>query len=319
MLSARELDLERNPGATGFVNQRIIFTHGIGVAMVPVNEVASEGQPRLFIRNLPPVSSRRRPRDHRAADLLRRAADATTSSPAPGRPSSTTRPATATPPARRRDGDALDRHDRHPARHDPHAAAVRAPLPRPRPAHQRPGHRPTASSCSTARSRDRLPRIAPFLRYDKDPYLVIDGDGRLVVRPGRLHDDATASRTPSLRPARRSRRRASAAALQLHPQQRQGRVDAYDGTMTLLRRRPGRPDHPRLAGRLPDPVPAAGELPADLAAAPPRPGGAVQRPDADVRPLPRHEPARRSSRATTCGRSRRPERASRACRPRPTT
>ena len=57
MLSAREMDLDRNPGATGWVNQRVTFTHGIGVAMVPVNEVSNEGQPRLFIRNLPPVSS----------------------------------------------------------------------------------------------------------------------------------------------------------------------------------------------------------------------------------------------------------------------
>mgnify|MGYP006161112241 CR=1 FL=1 len=57
MLSARELDLSQNPRAAGFVNQRIVFTHGIGAAMVPVNEVANEGQPRLFIRNLPPVSS----------------------------------------------------------------------------------------------------------------------------------------------------------------------------------------------------------------------------------------------------------------------
>jgi uncharacterized membrane protein (UPF0182 family) len=57
MLSARELDLTQNPRATGFVNQRVVYTHGVGVAMVPVNEVANEGQPRLFIRNLPPISS----------------------------------------------------------------------------------------------------------------------------------------------------------------------------------------------------------------------------------------------------------------------
>ena len=57
MLSGRELALEQNPQATGWVNQRIIYTHGIGAAMVPVNEVGSEGQPRLFIGNLPPVSS----------------------------------------------------------------------------------------------------------------------------------------------------------------------------------------------------------------------------------------------------------------------
>jgi uncharacterized membrane protein (UPF0182 family) len=57
MLSGRELDLAKNPNATGWVNQRVIFTHGIGLAMVPVNEVASQGQPRLLISNLPPTST----------------------------------------------------------------------------------------------------------------------------------------------------------------------------------------------------------------------------------------------------------------------
>ncbi len=57
MLSGRELAIEKNPQASSWVNQRIIYTHGIGVAMVPVNEVTQEGQPRLWIRDLPPVSS----------------------------------------------------------------------------------------------------------------------------------------------------------------------------------------------------------------------------------------------------------------------
>jgi len=57
MLSGRELDLALNDQATGWVNQRIIYTHGIGAVMVPVNEVGSDGQPDLFIKNLPPVSS----------------------------------------------------------------------------------------------------------------------------------------------------------------------------------------------------------------------------------------------------------------------
>ena len=57
MLSGRELALEQNPSATGWVNQRIVYTHGIGVAMVPVNEAGSQGQPNLLIGNLPPVST----------------------------------------------------------------------------------------------------------------------------------------------------------------------------------------------------------------------------------------------------------------------
>ena len=56
MLSGRELAIERNTQATGWVNQRVIYTHGIGMAMVPVNEVTPEGQPRLWIKDLPPVS-----------------------------------------------------------------------------------------------------------------------------------------------------------------------------------------------------------------------------------------------------------------------
>ncbi len=57
MLSGRELALEQNPQATGWVNQRIVYTHGIGAAMVPVNEAGSQGQPNLFIGNLPPTST----------------------------------------------------------------------------------------------------------------------------------------------------------------------------------------------------------------------------------------------------------------------
>jgi uncharacterized membrane protein (UPF0182 family) len=56
MLSARELDLAANPTAVGWVNQRIIYTHGIGLVMVPVNEVTPEGQPVLFVKDLPPAS-----------------------------------------------------------------------------------------------------------------------------------------------------------------------------------------------------------------------------------------------------------------------
>ena len=57
MLSARELAPERNPQGGSWVNQRIVFTHGFGIAMVPVNEVDSQGLPKLIIRDLPPVAS----------------------------------------------------------------------------------------------------------------------------------------------------------------------------------------------------------------------------------------------------------------------
>jgi hypothetical protein len=55
MLSARELDVS-GLTAGSWVNERLTFTHGVGLTMAPVNEVTNEGQPRLLIRNLPPAS-----------------------------------------------------------------------------------------------------------------------------------------------------------------------------------------------------------------------------------------------------------------------
>jgi uncharacterized protein len=55
-LSARELNTSSLPTRT-FINERLTFTHGMGVTMAPVNQVTSEGLPVLFIKDLPPTSS----------------------------------------------------------------------------------------------------------------------------------------------------------------------------------------------------------------------------------------------------------------------
>lgn len=58
MLSPRELSHESLPRqAQTWVNERITYTHGYGVALGPVNEVTPEGLPRLFIQDLPPRGS----------------------------------------------------------------------------------------------------------------------------------------------------------------------------------------------------------------------------------------------------------------------
>ncbi len=53
MLSARELLTANLPNRT-WVNEKLIYTHGYGVALGPVNQVTSEGLPELFIQDLPP-------------------------------------------------------------------------------------------------------------------------------------------------------------------------------------------------------------------------------------------------------------------------
>ena len=55
-LAARELNPQSLPTRT-FINERLTFTHGMGVTMAPVNQVTSEGLPVLFIKDLPPVST----------------------------------------------------------------------------------------------------------------------------------------------------------------------------------------------------------------------------------------------------------------------
>lgn len=58
MLSPRELDQEQLPEqARTWINQRLKYTHGYGLAMSPVNEVTGEGLPQLFIKDIPPVTS----------------------------------------------------------------------------------------------------------------------------------------------------------------------------------------------------------------------------------------------------------------------
>lgn len=56
MLSVRELNTESLPSRT-WINERLTFTHGYGLTLGPVNEVTPEGLPVLFIKNLPPESS----------------------------------------------------------------------------------------------------------------------------------------------------------------------------------------------------------------------------------------------------------------------
>jgi uncharacterized membrane protein (UPF0182 family) len=180
MLSARELDLAGNPDATGFVNQRIIFTHGVGVAMVPVNEVASEGQPRLFIRNLPPISSGGAPEitepriyfgERSSEYVVVRAKQAEFDYPrgeaGPG---------------------AVDIGGFETRWSGTTGIPIGSTFSRLLFAWRFGSLDLLISDQITADSQllfhrsihDRVPQIAPFLRYDKDPYVVINGAGRLM-------------------------------------------------------------------------------------------------------------------------------------------
>ena len=56
MLSARELSAEKLAvEAQTWVNRKLQFTHGYGIALSPVNEVTAEGLPVLLVKDIPPV------------------------------------------------------------------------------------------------------------------------------------------------------------------------------------------------------------------------------------------------------------------------
>ena len=254
MLSARELALEQNPLAIGFVNERIIYTHGIGAAMVPVNEVANEGQPRLFIRNLPPVSSDgapeitqpriyfgERPTDYVITGARQAEFDFPTGEGEGGAdPGTETRWTGGTGI---HIGSTLMRllfaahfGDLDLLISDQVTAESQLLM-----------HRSIA---------DRIPRIAPFLRYDKDPYLVIDAGGRLMY----VQDAYTMSdRFPHAQgfdPRGFENTGLGDDPFNYMRNSVKVTMDAYDGTMTFYVADPSGSAHPSLVGRLPVAVPA---------------------------------------------------------------
>jgi len=58
MLSARELNFDNFPQqGRSWVNEHFQYTHGYGLTMSPVNMVTEEGLPELFIQDIPPQSN----------------------------------------------------------------------------------------------------------------------------------------------------------------------------------------------------------------------------------------------------------------------
>lgn len=57
MLSARELSYQHLPSRI-WINEHLTYTHGYGVVFGPVNQVTPEGLPEFFIKDIPPISSK---------------------------------------------------------------------------------------------------------------------------------------------------------------------------------------------------------------------------------------------------------------------
>ncbi len=58
MLATRELNVEKLPESSrNWINEKLIYTHGFGITMNPVNGFTSEGLPNLYLSNMPVQST----------------------------------------------------------------------------------------------------------------------------------------------------------------------------------------------------------------------------------------------------------------------
>lgn len=58
LISARELNTGKLADqAKTWVNEHLVYTHGFGIVMSPVNEASAQGQPTFVVQNIPPVAT----------------------------------------------------------------------------------------------------------------------------------------------------------------------------------------------------------------------------------------------------------------------
>jgi hypothetical protein len=239
MLAARELDLGRLP-ARGWVNEHLVYTHGFGLVMSPVNRISEEGMPELWIRDIPPQSppglAVTQPRIY-FGELTNQYIVVGT---------------------RVQELDYPRGDENVYATYRGRGGIRLSWLARLAFAYRFADLKLAISSDISPRSRllfgrnilARVQRIAPFLRYDRDPYIVV-ADGRLVW----IIDAYTFSSSyPYSSPVR--------AGLNYIRNSVKVIVDAYDGTVDFYLVDPREPVARTLAGIFP-------ELFKPLAAAPP--------------------------------------------------
>ncbi len=244
MLSARELATGRLPAqARTWINEHLVYTHGHGLVMSPVNRISEEGMPEFFIKDIPPEAiaglSIRRPEIY-YGEL-------------------TTNYVAVNTNVRELDYPRGD--DNVYTRYQGRGGIRLRYLPRLALAYRFGDGRLLLSRDIGSDSRllfarqisTRLTRIAPFLRYDRDPYLVL-ADGRLVW----IVDAFTVTdRYPyATRYGDINYMRNSVKAV----------VDAYDGRVTFYTMTPDEPIIRTLTAIFPELFRPVSQMPASIAA-----------------------------------------------------
>ena len=179
MLSGRELDATQlaqlTKGDQSWVNQHITYTHGYGLVMTPVNEVQPGGQPALMIKDFPPASTPGAPTITEPRIYF-------------GTQSSNYVIVNAASKEFDYPSAACQGCDQYTTWAGQNGIKLDTPLAKLLFAARFGDLNMLISSQVTGSSQllfnrsiqERTQTIAPFLRYDKDPYLVVTSAGRLV-------------------------------------------------------------------------------------------------------------------------------------------
>jgi hypothetical protein len=173
MIGTRELNVEKLPEASrNWINEKLIYTHGYGITMNPVNEFTPEGLPNLYLSNMPvqstvPGLNITRPQIYYGeltdADVYVKTRQQEFDYPQGQSNSLTSYDGTGGIPIGaflRRIAIAIDRDDlgKLPFSDDVNASSL---------------------LLMRRNVRARVATLAPFLNFDHDPYMVVGSDGRL--------------------------------------------------------------------------------------------------------------------------------------------
>jgi len=219
MLATRELNVEKLPESSrNWINEKLIYTHGYGVTMNPVNGFTPEGMPALILSNMPvqstiPSLKVTRPEVY-FGELTNTDVYVKTRQKEFNYPQGETNSLTSYEGNGgillggffRRLIIALDRGD-----------LAKLPF----------SDDVTAESRLLMRRniRDRVAALAPFLTFDEDPYVIVGDDGRLSW----MMDGYTTSESfPYARHFRMGRERVNYMRNSV-----KAIIDAYDGTTTF--------------------------------------------------------------------------------------
>src|SRR2546421_426251 len=248
MLSPRELSYQHLQGGRNWINEHLTYTHGYGVVVGPVTRITAEGLPEFFVKDIPPRSSDGFPAVTRPeiyyAESSNEYALVRTRSQELDYP--------------RGDQNVYTRYQGRggiPITSWPRRLAFATRF-----AHLE-GLKIVLSDDITPESRilmyrtviPRIQRIAPFFQFDRDPYLVVADDGRLVWM---VDGYTTTDRYPYSEPVRGMGNyiRNSVKAT----------VDAYHGTVTFYLADPTDPLVRAYARAFPGLLQPLDRMPADL-------------------------------------------------------